>query len=128
METPEESALGTLCATLARGTGTYPASRHWRRLEGTALFQVCPAVRQGQRLWYDNETLPQVDHAQEARDALTAPPHEGQAQEHRLSLGRLQGHPRIRVQHSGRQLPLGLRPEGHAGAHGEGVAIGRTSI
>ena len=37
--------------------------------------------------------------------------------------GRFHGHPWTRLQHGRRQLRLGLRAGGHAGAHGEGVAL-----
>ena len=59
-------------------------------------------------------------------DALPTPPDEGQAQEHGLSGGHRHGDPGTRLQHGGLQLRLGLRPRGHAGAHGEGVVRGIT--
>ena len=63
------------------------------------------------------------DHRQEAYHAFSTSPHEGRAQEHRLLGGRLHGHPGTRLQHGGSQLRLGLRPEGHEGAHGEDVGL-----
>jgi len=59
-------------------------------------------------------------------DALPTPPDEGQAQEHGLSGGNIDGNPWAWHQHGSCQLRFRLRPGGHEGAYGEGVVMGHN--